>query len=269
MDADRFDTLVRTLFIARSRRTALAVSGAALTGVGLLTVPSLHEAGAKGGKKKGKKKIPICVCQSADATSCTGQTKPKTKAKKILKQNPCAYKGKCQASVSGCVAPPLTVSAPFSVEAHWTNASSDHDADLFVPQAGFTTDPSPYISVNCTPANTKCEENLYPFACMSGNALGPGDEVTTVRKLLAGAYEYWIELDEGAPAGELTINLKNTGGSVLASWSSPANPSVTIELGWHVFNIDGSTGIVTSVDQRIDDFVFSGAHDPSFNVCAN
>jgi len=59
--------------------------------------------------------------------------------------------------------------------------------------------------------------------------------------------------------------LKDNGGRVVRQWLNPANPGS--ENGWHVFDIDGTTGLITSIDELIDDGVPQGAHDPATDVC--
>src|SRR5689334_13403882 len=46
------------------------------------------------------------------------------------------------------------------------------------------------------------EDDAYPFTCVSQDASGPSDEITTVRRLIEGNDEYWIELDDPSPAGD-------------------------------------------------------------------
>ena len=52
----------------------------------------------------------------------------------------------------------------------------------------------------------------------------------------------------------------------MREWPSPANAS-TQQIGWHVFDIDGTTGIVTSVDTVTDSYLPRSAHDPYTDVC--
>jgi hypothetical protein len=160
--------------------------------------------------------------------------------------------------------------APLTIEAVWTE-DRDHDTFLFVPNEAGSTVPSPWIDYSCNPADSGCEDNVYPFACVSQDATGPGNEITTVRTLLAGTYEYWIEVDFESPAGDITVNLKNIGGTVVRSWRSPPNPDrdldgTSAQMGWHVFNFEGGTGAVTSVNETIDGHPVR-AHNPSTEVC--
>ncbi len=321
MDGKTFDAVIKRLATRRlTRLTALrglaAGSVAALTGVRL----TAEEAGAKKNNNNNEKKIRICICTSADAATCKGQKKEKKKAKKTLRRNPCAYRGRCQSGVSGCTATapispppgaqcnnnsgcgggqvceggqcvdctatsqcsgnqvcvggrcqspqpgPLTVCAPFTVQAVWTNDESDHDTYVFVPNEAGSTVPSPYINYSCNADDDDCEEE-YPFVCVSRDAEGPGDEITTFYQLINGTYEYWIELDDDSPAGDLVIDLRNSAGTVVMSWRSPATPSGE-QSGWHVFDVDGSTCIVTSVDQLLrNEDLPDAAHDPSTDVC--
>jgi hypothetical protein len=107
MDATTFDTLIKRLATTPLTRVnvlrGLAASAAALTGVMLP-----KEAGAK---KKDETEIKVCNCPGSDASSCKTQKKDKSKAKKLLRRNPCAYKGKCQ-GVSGCAAGTDPLSPP-------------------------------------------------------------------------------------------------------------------------------------------------------------
>ncbi|MFN8590989.1 MAG: hypothetical protein U0031_05945 [Thermomicrobiales bacterium] len=89
--------------------------------------------------------------------------------------------------------------------------------------------------------------------------------MTTVRKLLDGTYQYWIELDEPSPAKDLTVTLRHTNGSRVRSWTSPANLSAQ-QVAWHVFDIDGKTGSVTSVDQVINSEL-PEVREPNTYVC--
>jgi hypothetical protein len=263
MDDLRFDALITWLATTRlTRLTALrglAASAAALTGVGRLA----EAAGAKGGhgrkKNRHEKKTRLCVCQSGDATTCTGQRKAKPKANKILKRNACAYKGTCQAGVSGCA---LTLSAPFTVSACWS-VDADHDTVVFVPQGGFTTDPAPYTDQSCHP-DDDCSLG-YPFVCVAVDQQDSGCEVTTVHQQLNGTYEYWSEVETTSAAGELTVTLRDSGGNVLATWSSPANPSPYDKIGWHVFDVvDGvvvPSGVTTSFALP------ESAHNPTTYRC--
>ena len=95
MDGSRFDILTRVLATRRPRRAALPVLAA--LGVGL---PALQETAAK---TKGEKKVRVCTCASADGATGQSHKKAKDKVKKLLRTNPCAYKGRCT-GVSGCAA---------------------------------------------------------------------------------------------------------------------------------------------------------------------
>ncbi len=104
MDGTQFDQLVKRLATTRlTRLTALRglTVGAvtALSGVGL----GREEAGAKK-KNRDEKEIRICNCPGTDPAQCKTQKKEKSKAKKTLRRNPCAYRGRCQSGVSGCTA---------------------------------------------------------------------------------------------------------------------------------------------------------------------
>lgn len=274
MDANEFDALARSL-PGGSRRRAVRLLAALPLGLMLATlrgdVPDAtaknddhgrsqrhRHHGANHGHRTGNdtttdKKKTCHTCCRADGSACTKKSK------------------KCKPSLCQ-TAPPLllpTALTSFTVEAHWTNTYTDHDTFLFVPNQEGSILPSPYIDYSCNPADSpRCADDVYPFTCVSQDATGPGDEVTTVRKLLAGRYEYWIELYDTAPAGDVTVTLRDTGGTILHSWSSPANLSTTDAIGWHVFDLDGGTGIVASVDQPIDTLLPRGAHIPFSNVCS-
>jgi hypothetical protein len=151
--------------------------------------------------------------------------------------------------------------------AAWTT-TSDHDTYVFVPQD--VTGPfveSPYIDFDCNDSDDACEEE-YPFVCVDEDEQDAGDEIATFYALLQGTYEYWIELDDPTPAGEVTVNLVNSAGNVIRSWSSPEVPNNPNQVGWHVFDIDGSTGIVTSVDVvDLSGDMPNVAHSPNTDVC--
>lgn len=238
MNARRFDRLTTVLgnrlAAATGRRALLggtmAMGAAALTGA---VMPENAEA-----KNKKKKKCKGCCTENG--SSC------KKKSKKCKKKN--------------------CLKATFTIEANWTNEDTDHDTYFFVPNEAGNDDPSPFIYYSCTPEDSLCETDIYPFICVSQDATGPGNEVTTVRKLLNGTYEYWIELYDGSPAGDLTIVLKRNDGKKVRSWSSPANPGPD-QVGWHVFDIDGAKGTIKSVNQKITDDLPDGAHDPNTDVC--
>ena len=107
MDSARFDSLVKALASPRPRRAALSLL--AVLGLGL----AREEADAK---KKNEKKVKVCQCFSDVVTSCSTKKKAKDKAKKLLKNFPCSYKGSCR-GVSGCTAgtvppPPSGGSSP-------------------------------------------------------------------------------------------------------------------------------------------------------------
>lgn len=96
MDSSRFDTLVKVLATRHPRRAALSLLSA-IAGVGLA------REGTGAAKNTGAKRVRVCNCASANVATCTSQKKPKDKAKKLLRTNPCAYKGRCT-GVSGCAA---------------------------------------------------------------------------------------------------------------------------------------------------------------------
>jgi len=155
--------------------------------------------------------------------------------------------------------------APFTIEARW-NSGNDHDTILFVPNEEGSNDPSPYIWSACTPGVTDCEEEVYPYICVNKDALGPGDEITTVRRLLAGRYEHWIELWPEAPRDDLEVILRNASGRIVRSWSSPENSDDQKQLGWHVFDFDGASRRITSVNKFVN-AEFPWNHNPSTGAC--
>ena len=99
MDGIQFDTVAKTFAttpLTRGRALrSMAAGVAALVGVRLSAEP--------GTAKKKEKKIQLCVCASADVTTCQTKNKPKSKAKKILQNKPCSYTGRCRVGVSGCI----------------------------------------------------------------------------------------------------------------------------------------------------------------------
>lgn len=232
MDNARFAGAVRALSQGGTRRGALGLL-AGIAGVGL------DAAAARNRKKRRRKKCANC-CR-ARGTSC--KKKSRTCKKKFC------------------------LSAPFAVEARWTNAASDHDTYVFVPNAAGASLDSPFIDYGCNPDRSDCEDDVYPFICVDRDAPGPGDEVTRVRKLIPGTYEYWIEPYIESPAGDVTVALRDKGGRLVRSWSSPPNPSATERISWHVFDVDGATGSVTSVDEIVDAAPPNGAHSPNSGVC--
>jgi hypothetical protein len=272
MDATRYgptcDNLAHLAATCAARRGVLRAAGAAiLAGLGATLSRGTPETIARR-RKRDEPKKKVCVCTES---TCRTQKKPKTKVKKLVKRNPCAYRGRCTGAnpcAKAATAPPQRdVSAPFSIEAVWTTAMN-HDSYLFVPKETPDSNSSSFIAWDCYPANSNCDEDVYPFACGSPDVNpGPGAEVITVRKLLNGRYEYWVELDHPSPAEGVTVTLIDDGGSVVRSWSSPINLSLTLEIGWHVFDIDGATGQVTSVDETTNDTFPFGAPLPVADVC--
>jgi hypothetical protein len=222
-------------FDALTRRASLRTLGAA--GVAAFTGP-LTAAGRKKKKRKnhnGKSQEAVCL---SNGSHCTKKSK------------------KCTAK--NCL------NTPFTIEARWSNPATDHDTFFFVPNDLGTNLPSPYISYACHSDSGAAMH--YPFAFVSQDAQGPGDEVTTITLLLDGTYEYWIELSRSSPVGDLMVTLRNPNGRALRSWSSPENASAD-DRGWHVFNIQGASRSITSSDALINDGLPFGAHDPSTYVC--
>lgn len=174
--------------------------------------------------------------------------------------------GTCKKKKRSCK-PRFCLSAPLTIEAIWTKTGTDHESYLFVPNAAGESQPSPYISDNCNPDNSDCETNVYPFACVSQDADGPPGEVTSIRALLPGTYEYWMEVYTDSPPGDLQVKLRDKRGRVVRSWTGPTTGSID-EVTWHVFDLDGSTGRVSSVDRFGNlSFLPNAAHDPATSVC--
>jgi hypothetical protein len=233
MDPSRFDALVKSANDPTSRRT-LSQRVAAL-GVVVLGRVALRDR-AQARKKSRVGKGLLC--------SRTGSQ--------------CRKKGKtCKAG--NCL------KTPFTIEARWSNPNTDHDTFVFVPNAPGASLPFPYFNYNCRSDDTGAGQ-LEPFAYVSQDALGPGDEVTTVAFLLNGKYEYWMNLDYPAPAGDLTVALRNQNGNVIRSWKSPANPGQP-KRGWHVFDIQGERKSITSINQMVTGTVPQGAHAVAIRVC--
>jgi hypothetical protein len=232
MDVDRFDRLARILSSHGSRRTLFSV----LTG-GLLTTLSLtgDYTRAKNKKHKKKKKRKPAVPTSPLVPLAPPASPPPPLPPPSSPPSPPPP-------------PPVKVLAPFTVEAAWDTAS-DHDTFLFVPAPPGVEVEHAYINYFCNSDETE-NGTVYPFAFVSEDAGGGGGqnaEVTTVRALLSGTYEYWIEVEAKVPAADLTVTLRNFGGHIVRAWTSPANDSID-QLGWHVFDIAGPSGVLTSVD---------------------
>ena len=221
-------------FDAMTRRASLLRLGAA--GLAAIARPFTADGKMKKGKKHhGQSEKALCL---SNGSQC----------KKASKH--CAAKN--------CLA------TPFTIEARWSNPATDHDTFLFVPNDLGAGLPFPFIDFLChSDSGTGMH---YPFAFVSQDARGPGDEVTTITLLLDGTYEYWMELAGASPAEDLTVTLRNANGRALRSWTSPENATAD-QRGWHVFNIQGSTGSIISFDDLINDDLPTGAHDPNTDVC--
>lgn len=229
MDAHRFDALTRASVASGSRR-AVVVALAAVTGL-------LGNAGVAVGKKKGGRNQILC---RPDGRPCKKQS-DRCKRKFCLK-------------------------TPFTIEARWSSSSQDHDAILFVPNEPGNTDPFPYIDYGCLASDTN-NGTLYPFAFMSGDVqAGPGAEIATVRRLLAGKYEFWGRIHGPAASGDLTVRLRNANGKVIGAWDSPPNPSGSVLLDWHVFDINGVTHSVT-VSGKVVNGLFDTVRPDTTYVC--
>lgn len=235
MYASRFVSLLRSRTAGSSRRRILHGLIGAAVGLGSGRLP--HDARAKKKNKKLKRNGAGC---RKDGSHCTKESKT------------------CKAA--------YCLTTPFTIEARWSNATSDYDTFLFVPNAAGASVPSPFINHQCNGDETDAG-TLYPFAFVSRDARGPGDEVTLVLKLLRGAYEYWIRLDNPSPPNDLTVLLRNANGRVIRSWTNPENTSTSVQQGWHVFDIESESRGITSVDRLIEETLSEGAHDPSTLAC--
>ncbi len=227
-----FATLTPFLSGAPSRRHLLRGLAAAGIGWGADRLQDDAASGRRRKKRRKKNQTPV-------GPLCTGRGEP------------CSNPGtNCKES--------FCLRAPFTISAIW-QSDTNHDTWLFVPPQDETTGPRPQIDYDCNQSNSPCAEQ-YPFACVSGDDSGPGNEVTTVYELMPGTYEYSIA-SSLAQAGELTIVLTDREGRVVRTWSNPAITSPTINF-WHVFDVDGRTGRVTSVDAPPANFPL-----PVTNVC--
>lgn len=226
MNPNRFDRLSRTLGTATDRRTLLQGTAA-------------FTAAVVGGAVLADVAEAKALCRK-NGSRCKKKSK------------------RCQAK--------YCVKTPFTIEARWSNPTSDHDTILFVPNKEGSNLSSPFIAQSCSGASSNCV-NEYPFACVSQDAQGPGDEITTVLRLLGGTYEYWIRLAKGAPGGDVEVTLRNAGGRVIRSWSSPENPESQKRFGWHVFDLARNDRSISSVDERIDHEWPWAGHSPGFNIC--
>lgn len=232
MDQKHFDILIRSVCGLRSRRTVLGGLVGAGAGWGLARLPELAAA-----KKKRSPKRTNGLCRQ-NGSRCT-------KRRKQCRKEYC-------------------LRAPFTIEAKWTQ-TADHESYLFVPAQDATSGPFPFIDSVCNPDRMPCA-GAFPFACVDHDEQQAGAETTTIHTLLKGTYEYWIELFSTTPADELTIVLKDGAGRVVRQWANPANPADK-RVGWHVFNIDGNGGHVTSIDTLTDTRPPNAAHDPNTYLC--
>ena len=233
MDAHRFDLLTRAWIATGSRRAVFGV----LAAVAGLLRNAEAAIGKKKRSKKGKRSKILC---RSDGRLCKKESE-RCKRKFCLK-------------------------TPFTIEAQWLSPSQDHDAFLFVPNEPGNNEPFPFIAYSCLAGDTN-NGALYPFAFMSGDAQGPGDEVATVQRLLEGKYEYWTRVHGPAASGDLTVRLRNANGKVIDTWTSPPNPSSTNEqVGWHVFDINGATHSIKVVDEAGID-PFDDVHPENTDVC--
>jgi len=73
-------------------------------------------------------------------------------------------------------------------------------------------------------------------------------------------------LVNGSAQGALKVTLHDKIGRIVREWSSPENPN-NYFISWHVFDIDGATGAVTSFDKTSDNGLPIGPHYPTEPVC--
>lgn len=230
MDGTWFDDTTKSML--RSRRTALMGSAALALGGMLSTLSPRSVETAKKKKKKKKKSCRNCCRENG---------------------SPCAKK-------NAACKPALC--SRFTVTASW-DSDENYDTYLFVPNDEGASSPSPFIDKFCIDS----ERDLYPFASVNQNAEGPGDEVTSIFKHLPGRYEYWLELDGGAPAGDVTVTLRDKGVLVFTS-TSPANPSESAVSSWHVFDLEGDNGDLDEIDELIEDNLPRAKSSQNTNVCS-
>jgi hypothetical protein len=177
MDGIQFDTVAKmfaTTPLTRGRALrSMAAGVAALVGVRLSAEP--------GTAKKKEKKIQLCVCASADVTTCQTKNKPKSKAKKILQNKPCSYTGRCRLGVSGCIgcAPANNTQQGTCLAGQLCNAGATCVAgctgtngtqgscpggQLCMIASGQTTGQCQNTTLGCSPANST------PGSCLSGQS---------------------------------------------------------------------------------------------------
>jgi hypothetical protein len=189
------------------------------------------------------------------------------KHKKPKRCNDCCRENATRCTkASGRCKSKFCLKPPFTIEARWSSSLQDHDLFLFVPNAPGNHDPAPFIDYSCLAGDTN-DGALYPYAFASGDAQGPGDEVITVKRLVAGRYEVWVRVDGPALAKDLTVQLRAANGKVIGAWESPPNPDAGNGLvGWHLFDIDGDTRSITVFDAAGID-PFEDAHPDHTFVC--
>ena len=104
MDGTRFDTLIKRLATTPLTRAqtlrGLAASAAALAGVTLLADSGAAADG--GGRRRRRRRV--CDCSGPNPNTCTTRRLRRRAARRLLRSNDCAYKGRCQTGVSGCAA---------------------------------------------------------------------------------------------------------------------------------------------------------------------
>lgn len=84
-----------------------------------------------------------------------------------------------------------------------------------------------------------------PFANLDTDSYGFGPETITISQLKAGTYEYWVEIVDSPSFAGAQVKVFDSNGLV-AEFGGPTDEGPI--LPWHVFDIDGATGSITSVD---------------------
>ena len=148
MDTGWFDSIAKVLATRQPRRAALSF----LAALGLARPQEMDA------KNKNEKKVRVCNCATGDAASCTTQKKAKDKAKKLLKRNPCAYKGNCT-GVSGCAAGTVPPPPPACTPNCGTGCCS---ADACFADTVNADNGEP-TAFGCCPAAQICRSGTPPF----------------------------------------------------------------------------------------------------------
>ena len=171
MESGRVVRLATSLSTTGTRRRLVRLLAAMPLGVALTTLLADAPDTTAKPKTKGAHKKQTCRdCCRANETVAPGS---RTAASAACAGRP--RPSRHRRGRPGRHGPPLTI------EAVWAS-DRDHDTYLFIPNEAGSTLPAPWINYYCFPENSGCEDNVYPFACVSQDATGPGDEITTVRR---------------------------------------------------------------------------------------